>query len=191
MVRWHSDGGHILGYFSKEVDSPTDYNLSCILTLPQHQRQGYGGLLIDFSYLLTRAEGKTGTPERPLSDLGLLSYRAYWKNVIFSKLQQLGQLGELSIRDLSIQTGLKQYDIVTTLQSLGMVKYWRGKHFVVTTPEFDHWVSERADKTEGNARSLILDPSALEKKLLLGYQSKPLAEQSIRGHLKKSPASRV
>jgi len=27
------------------------YNLSCIMTLPQHQRQGYGRFLIDFSQL--------------------------------------------------------------------------------------------------------------------------------------------
>jgi hypothetical protein len=26
-----------------------DYNVSCILTLPIHQRKGYGNLLIDFS----------------------------------------------------------------------------------------------------------------------------------------------
>ena len=30
------------------------YNLSCLLVLPQHQRKGYGKVLIDFSYLLSK-----------------------------------------------------------------------------------------------------------------------------------------
>ena len=55
MTTADSDGCHIVGYFSKEKNSYLNYNVSCILTLPPYQRQGYGRLLIDFSYLLSRS----------------------------------------------------------------------------------------------------------------------------------------
>lgn len=97
-------GARFVGYFSKEKTSTKDLNLSCIMTLPVRQRQGWGNLLIDFSasrpfffrqhapflsngflkqkkilgYLLSRKERKVGTPERPLSALGAIGYKKYW-----------------------------------------------------------------------------------------------------------------
>merc|ERR1712173_302742 len=62
MTTADSSGCHIVGYFSKEKNSVYNYNVSCILTLPPYQRQGFGRLLKDFSYLLSRAENKIGSP---------------------------------------------------------------------------------------------------------------------------------
>ena len=49
MTQGDNEGCHIIGYFSKEKNSYLNYNVSCIMTLPPFQRQGYGRLLIDFS----------------------------------------------------------------------------------------------------------------------------------------------
>lgn len=107
-----SAGCHIIGYFSKEKESAENYNVACILTLPQHQRHGYGKLLIEFSYELSKKEGKLGSPEKPLSDLGLLGYRAYWAEVIVELL--INASDELSIDDIAQKTAITHADVMNT-----------------------------------------------------------------------------
>ncbi|XP_045447492.1 histone acetyltransferase KAT7 [Melitaea cinxia] len=148
------EGCHIVGYFSKEKNSFLNYNVSCILTLPPYQRQGYGRLLIDFSYLLTKVEGKVGSPETPLSDLGLISYRSYWKEALLKRLCSAPG-PTLCIRDLSKDLAIASSDIVSTLQERGLMKYWKGKHIVLKKQE----VLEEATRRAGRAR--CVDPACL------------------------------
>ncbi|KAL9931354.1 hypothetical protein V8E36_009751 [Tilletia maclaganii] len=134
MTRRDHTGAHIIGYFSKEKESAEGYNLACILTLPQHQRSGYGRLLIDFSYELSRREGKLGSPEKPLSDLGLMGYRAYWMETIVEILLELekreGVENETSIEDLANKTSITHADILHTCTALNMLKLVNGKHYL-------------------------------------------------------------
>jgi len=107
----------------QEKHSEEAYNLACILTLPPYQRKGYGKFLIAFceflffiqlflfvltslykaytlycviAYELSKKEGKVGTPERPLSDLGLVSYRGYWTRILLDILKK--HKGNISIK---------------------------------------------------------------------------------------------
>ncbi|KOX75352.1 Histone acetyltransferase KAT7 [Melipona quadrifasciata] len=209
MTIGDSEGCHTVGYFSKEKTSFLNYNVSCILTLPPYQRQGYGRLLIDFKdddilpnekeriaelgarvyrnasavsvawslvdvavaaierprsaratgYLLTRVEKKIGSPEKPLSDLGLISYRSYWKDVLLQYLCNFGGK-ELSVKDISKEMAIDSYDIVSTLQALGMMKYWKGKHIILKKQDVIDDYKERV-KRRGPVYKEI-DPECLK-----------------------------
>ncbi|KAL2085699.1 hypothetical protein ACEWY4_019019 [Coilia grayii] len=139
MTEYDSKGFHIVGYFSKEKESAEDYNVACILTLPPYQRRGYGKLLIEFSYELSKMEGKTGTPEKPLSDLGLLSYRSYWSQTIVKMLLNLlsdyGEWPHITIQEISEMTSIKKEDIISTLQYLNLISYYKGQNVLILTED--------------------------------------------------------
>ncbi|XP_072049499.1 histone acetyltransferase KAT7-like [Amphiura filiformis] len=159
MTENDTTGCHILGYFSKEKNSFLNYNVSCILTLPQYMRQGYGKMLIDFSYLLSKREEKIGSPEKPLSDLGLISYRSYWKGVVLKYLDKFDGR-EISIKDISQETAINPYDIVSTLQSLSMLKYWKGKHLVLKRQDLiDEYLDAERKRAKGNK---VIEPASLK-----------------------------
>lgn len=117
LTEYDEFGYHFVGYFSKEKRPASQNNVSCILVMPIHQRKGYATFLIDFSYLLTRIEGKDGSPEKPLSDMGLTAYRSYWDLTISQHLLDLGTK-PFSTKTLMLRTGMTADDVIHSLERL-------------------------------------------------------------------------
>ncbi|KAJ3188927.1 Histone acetyltransferase [Gaertneriomyces sp. JEL0708] len=151
-------GHHILGYFSKEKHSAEDYNVACILTLPQYQRMGYGKLLIQFSYELSKIERKTGSPEKPLSDLGLLSYRSYWMDTILELLY--AYRGEISMQEISEKTSITAEDVMHTMQAMGLIKSYKGQYVMCLSKSNleHHEKNMRKKRTRIDPKKLIWEP---------------------------------
>lgn len=76
--------------------------------------------------MLSKEEGQPGTPEKPLSDLGKVSYHAYWKSVMLEYLHT-HRTEKLKLTDVSKETGMYCQDIALALQLLGFIKYVPGE----------------------------------------------------------------
>ncbi|KAG7195034.1 Histone acetyltransferase [Scheffersomyces spartinae] len=181
-----SEGHHIVGYFSKEKESADGYNVACILTLPCYQKKGYGKLLIQFSYMLSYVENKVGSPEKPLSDLGLLSYRAFWTDTLVKLLVERnsphlmlknnpkgnsiasssstaskGNNNEITIDEISSMTCMTTTDILHTLTTLQMLRYYKGQHIIVLTEKIMD-LYEKLVKKIKEKKKHELEPSRLQ-----------------------------
>jgi histone acetyltransferase MYST1 len=130
LTEYEEDGTHHpVGYYSKEIHSSEEYNLACILTYPPFQRNGYGRFLMSLSYEISKREHKLGSPEKPLSDLGKLSYRSYWQYVLLTYLYDNpnAKKGQLTLDLLCNKTAIKPEDAISTLQHMHMVRQWKGQ----------------------------------------------------------------
>lgn len=180
-------GYHIVGYFSKEKESAEGYNVACILTLPQYQRQGLGRLLIAFSYELSKREGKLGSPEKPLSDLGLLSYRQYWREVLVEILSDPARLPppgsdhtptgtgphhhdllsiggsqySTNISELANLTAMTEKDVHEQLEVLRLLRYHKGAWIIVVREELLEQQEKRREKEKAKGGGRRIDPSKL------------------------------
>ncbi|TKA64595.1 hypothetical protein B0A49_10383 [Cryomyces minteri] len=170
-------GCHFVGYFSKEKRPSSLNNVSCILVLPIHQRRGFGHLLIEFSYLLTRVEKKTGSPEKPLSDMGLVSYRSYWRLVLCSLL--LDQKSPVSVSTISERTGMTADDIVSALEAMrALIRDPVTKQYALRLDYgfYKEYTEKYAKKgyTKINPDALIWTPYVMGRNNLAHYDEVPV-----------------
>ncbi|XP_052262827.1 histone acetyltransferase KAT6A-like isoform X2 [Dreissena polymorpha] len=175
------EGCHLVGYFSKEKHCQQKYNVSCIMTMPQCQRKGYGRFLIDFSYLLSRREGQSGSPEKPLSDLGRVSYQAYWRSVILEYIANCPSESTITIKGISRQTGMCPQDITQTLHLLNMIKCQNDKVVVMVNRPL---VDNHMDKLRNSQRQDLND-DALKWTPLISSQCLLEEEKNTEKELRK------
>lgn len=129
------------------------------MVLPVYQKYGYGRFLIEFSYLLSKREEMAGTPEKPLSDLGRLSYESYWKFKVLEYIDQ-HRNSRITIENISKSTGMNFVDIAATLQKNDLLKYRDDK----SGPKYEivmneHlWQSSKRPKITVNEEALRWTP---------------------------------
>jgi hypothetical protein len=148
------------------------------MTMPNYQRQGFGRFLIDFSYLLSRTEGTPGTPEKPLSDLGRVSYHAYWKSVVMEYLHE-NRNAPVSISSISQATGLQHQDIATAFHLLGFLKYRKNGDENYSAMLCVNWtkVETYMDRVSKSKSRIKIDSECLRwTPLLINYQ--PIVRES-------------
>ena len=81
--------------------------------------------------------------------LAQVSYRSYWTRVLLDLLRE--HRHHLSIKEIAELTAIRTDDIVKTLESLGLIKYWKGDHIISVTPRIidEHMRTAAAQKTIG------------------------------------------
>ncbi|VVD02873.1 unnamed protein product [Leptidea sinapis] len=67
----------------------------------------------------------TYTAAKPLSDLGLLSYRSYWAQTILDILISIKPVGDNEKPIITIN--IKKEDVISTLQNLNLINYYKGQ----------------------------------------------------------------
>ena len=164
VCRWSLESGRaeIVGYFSKLKNTTRESHiLSCILVLPHQQRRGFGNFLIDLSYALAGIEGRIGSAERPLSELGQLSFYPYWMRRLLPVLRRMHpQKTSVVLTDLARETGIIADDIVETMKHYELIKEW-GTAGVVMLAGDDALNAVLPPPSKGGSDKCIFNPALL------------------------------
>ena len=124
----------IVGFYS--MDKMYSENiLACIATLPQYQNRGFGKMLISLAYAISKRKKKKGGPEAPLSDLGQIAFKSYWRDAILSFLHNYGSENS-DCEQISQFTYILPADVNDILKELDLViRFQKGKPPKIDIPQ--------------------------------------------------------
>ena len=97
-----------------------------------------------FSYELSRREGKLGSPEKPLSDLGYAGYISYWSRelaIIFTTMSFKYKSHTFTLESLQEMTGFRSDDILIALKRMNLIEAQRKRDgaFVISIEAAQKW----------------------------------------------------
>ncbi|ETN83181.1 MOZ/SAS family protein [Necator americanus] len=115
-------------------------------------------------YELSRRENIQGTPEKPLSDLGLASYRHYWAYRIVDHLSGLMDTSWIRVSELAAILGMQVDDVMDTLEWLQLYE----PSLIAQTPEnLEPWIFVYIKKLELLSKTVARPPRlALNARML-------------------------
>lgn len=102
-------------------------------------------------YLLSKKEGRLGSPEKPLSDLGLLSYRNYWTLAVFYYLRTCPD--DVSLQDISNATSMTMEDVFYVLREQDMITVSDGQSGRIRAPATSKYKSREGAVSSGGGET--------------------------------------
>jgi hypothetical protein len=116
---------------------------------------GVGRFLVQLSYEFSKIEKRPGSPERPLSDLGLMTYRSYWKEALIECFVN-HQDEALSVNAISSYTGMTIEDIKMAVRDNKFLRMVDGEWaWGITKDQVTEW------KGKSRKRLLNLNPNCV------------------------------
>lgn len=125
----HSE--EVVGYYSRDKDLSLNQTMSCLFIFPAYMKKGYGSFLIDHSYKMARKLDLIGSPEKPLSSMGLRAFRKYWCRVINEYVENARNHSKISLKLMSNELSICEKDIVSSLQFMGKLKRIDEGYFIL------------------------------------------------------------
>ena len=137
-----SQGHRVVGFFSKEKMSWDNNNLACILIFPPWQRQGLGKILMGASYELSRREGQTGGPEKPLSELGRKGYHKFWQARLARTILGVKNRSTLAVNEIAAECWLSTDDALEALKDMDILGHKKRKDggLAINKAKVKEWV---------------------------------------------------
>lgn len=135
-------------------------NLACILIFPPWQRKGFGSLLIGISYAIARREKILGSPERPISELGMKGYRSFWGKEIARFLLNWNEKANpcLSIETISRETWISFEDCISIIREMNIVDYgFKAKHMLTEGQTDQSKITRDCEKDPPQKIGIVLD----------------------------------